>query len=146
MNMNTQLTTNNECIFCKIARGEIPVIKVYEDENTLAFLDISPITKGHALIIPKKHVENMYTLDETTRNELFATTQKIAIAIKKGVEADGVNIGMNNEQAAGQAVFHAHVHIIPRHNNDGLRSWPGGTYATGQAETIARRIQEQIQK
>ncbi len=114
---------DSNCIFCKIVAGEIPATKVYEDELTFAFLDINPVNLGHTLVIPKKHLVNLYELEEASRNALLATAQKVAKAIKSELKADGVNLGMNNDSAAGQIIFHAHLHVIPRFNNDGLVHW-----------------------
>src|SRR3989344_662416 len=120
-----------DCIFCKIVKGEIPSCKIYEDSDTLAFLDIAPVNPGHTLVIPKEHFENLYTLPDETLAGLILTAKKIAQAIKKGIGADGVNIGMNNEKSGGQVIFHAHLHIIPRIEGDGLKLWPQKSYKEG---------------
>ena len=104
-----------DCLFCKIISGEIPSAKVYEDEYSFAFLDINPINPGHTLLVPKRHFANLYETSDETLKELTPIIKKLAIAVKKAVSADGINIGMNNDPAAGQLVFHAHFHIIPRH-------------------------------
>ena len=121
----------NECVFCKIAQGEIPAgaDKIYEDENFIAFLDIKPNNPGHTLIIPKTHYKNLYELPDEVLSEMAPLIKKLANAVKKGINADGINIIMNNDSAAGQIVPHAHLHIIPRFANDGLRHWPGKPYA-----------------
>ena len=106
------------CIFCKIAKGEIKSQKVYEDEETLAFLDINPVNKGHVLVIPKDHYENIFDIPKDKLTKIIEVVQKIAIAIKK-MGADGVNIVSNNGKAADQHVFHLHIHVIPRYYNDG---------------------------
>jgi histidine triad (HIT) family protein len=113
----------NDCIFCKIANKEIPAEIIYEDEQVLSFLDIKGLNPGHSLIIPKAHFQDIYALDEITASHLFSVAPKIARAIKRATHADGINIGMNNESAAGQVVFHAHVHVIPRYTNDGYHHW-----------------------
>lgn len=133
------------CIFCKIVKGEIPAYKVYEDKETLAFLDINPVHEGHTLVIPKDHFENIYTLPQETLARLTLTTQKVAIAVKNGVEASGINIVMNNEHDAGQIVFHAHVHIIPRIQNDGLAHWPQKPYEPGVGSTIQKKIKDALE-
>lgn len=135
------MTHDTDCIFCKIIDGEIPAHKVYEDDFTFAFLDINPNNHGHTLVIPKDHFENIYGLPDETLCRLMITVKKIALAVKNGMDADGVNIGMNNESAAGQLVNHAHVHIIPRFVNDGLIHWAAKTYLPGEAETAAKKIQ-----
>ena len=114
-----------DCIFCKIVKGEIPSYKVYEDDDWFAFLDISPINLGHTLLVPKKHFRNLFDLPNNLLIKLGPVVQKLAMAIKDGVKADGLNLGMNNEPAAGQLVFHAHVHLMPRFTNDGFVNWHG---------------------
>nr|MBP9851547.1 HIT family protein [Candidatus Paceibacterota bacterium] len=108
-----------DCIFCKIIRGEIPSDKVYEDENVFVFLDINPVNKGHTLIIPKKHSTNVYDIEAEDLSNVIKTAQKIAITLKQVLNMDGVNIHMNNEKSGGQAVFHTHIHVIPRYADDG---------------------------
>ena len=115
--------TNN--IFAKILRGEIPCTKVYEDEHTIAFMDIMPQADGHTLIVPKNPSVNMLDADAQTFGPLFATVQKIARAVKKGMGADGIVITQFNEAAAGQTVFHLHVHVIPRWEGVPLRKHSG---------------------
>ncbi len=113
------------CIFCKIVKGEIPSKKVFEDEHTLAFLDINPMSTGHTLVIPKKHAENVFEIDEKELAHVHAIAKKIAIQ-RKNEGAEGVNILQTNGAVAGQSVFHLHVHVIPRKTGDGLRFWPEG--------------------
>lgn len=103
-----------ECIFCKIAMGEISSQKVYEDENFLAFLDINPRNPGHTLVIPKKHYETILEIPDSEAGELFKVVKRIAIAVKKAMQADGISIGQSNERAAGQVIPHVHFHVIPR--------------------------------
>lgn len=131
-----------DCIFCKIAKGEIPADIIYEDENCLAFLDITPINPGHVLLIPKKHYENLYDLPDEILTQLAPIIKKLAIAIKKGVQAEGINIGMNNERPAGQLVSHAHFHIMPRFSNDGFHHWRGQPYKEGESSKIASKIKK----
>ncbi|MGT2930240.1 HIT family protein [Streptococcus dentasini] len=107
----------DKCIFCQIIAGEIPSSKIYEDDKVLAFLDISQTTKGHTLVIPKKHVRNMLDMSEQVATDLFKRLPKLARAVKTATGAKGLNILNNNEEIAGQSVFHAHVHIIPRYSN-----------------------------
>ena len=115
--------TNN--IFAKILRGEIPCTKVYEDEHTIAFMDIMPQADGHTLVVPKAASVNMLDAEPATFGPLFATVQKIARAVKKGMGADGIVITQFNEAAAGQTVFHLHVHVIPRWEGVPLRKHSG---------------------
>jgi histidine triad (HIT) family protein len=131
------------CIFCKIVRGDIPAVKVYEDGETLAFMDIHPNHKGHVLVVPKDHVENIYGIPAETAARLMVAVQKLSVAIKNAVDADGINISMNNESAAGQIIWHAHMHIIPRYNEDG--GYVGTyTYIAGEMEEIAEKVKAEL--
>lgn len=137
----------NDCVFCKIAQKEIPAGagKLYEDENFIAFLDINPVNFGHSLLIPKKHYKNLYELPDEVLSEIAPLIKKMAIAVKYGVNADGINIIMNNDSAAGQIVPHSHFHIIPRFADDGLRHWPGKSYADKEeAAKIAEKIKSSL--
>ncbi|WP_019791526.1 HIT family protein [Streptococcus sobrinus] len=107
----------SDCIFCKILAGEIPSSKIYEDDKVLAFLDISQTTKGHTLVIPKEHVRNMLEMSDQTAADIFARLPKLARAVKAATGAKGLNILNNNEEIAGQTIFHAHIHIIPRYSD-----------------------------
>lgn len=109
-----------DCIFCKILNNEIPSYTIYEDENVLAFLDITQGTKGHTLIIPKKHVKNIYELDEETASNIFRVVPKIAKALKSAFNPIGLNIINNNDKPL-QSVFHFHIHLIPRYEDDGMK-------------------------
>lgn len=129
-----------DSIFAKVIRREIPAEIVYEDDETLAFLDIAPTSPGHTLVIPKKYVRNIFDTDDETLAAVMRTIRKIAPAIKTAVGADGLNIHSNHESAAGQIVFHLHFHLIPRFENDALAMWPHKTYGEGEAETVARKI------
>jgi histidine triad (HIT) family protein len=113
------------CIFCKIINKEIPSYKIFENPDFFAFLDINPINLGHILLIPKTHYRNLLDMPTGLLEKLGPVLQKLALAVKEGVKADGINIGWNNESAAGQLVDHAHLHIIPRFNGDGFESWHG---------------------
>lgn len=105
----------SDCIFCKIVNGDIPAAKVYENEHVLAFLDISQVTKGHTLVIPKVHKENLFELTPETSKNLFESVPEIANALKKEYKPLGLNLVNNNGEHAGQTVFHFHVHLIPRY-------------------------------
>ena len=127
------------CIFCKIVKKELPCVKIYEDSNTLAFLDISPVNFGHTLVIPKKHFRNALDTPDKVISKLFKIGKKIAKALRKN-GAHGINISMNNEEASGQSVFHTHMHIIPRFLNDGHKGWNNKKYKKGEADKIAQKI------
>lgn len=128
------------CLFCKIARGEIPAEKVYEDDSVFAFLDIHPINPGHTLVIPKAHATNIYEIGSKDFSRVMDVVRRLAPIIKKGTDADGINIGMNNDAAAGQAVFHAHVHIIPRYSGDGHEHWHGAEYPDGRMMELGAKL------
>ncbi|MDK2921365.1 MAG: histidine triad family protein [Desulfonauticus sp.] len=130
-----------KCIFCEIVAGNIPCTKIYESENILAFLDIAPVNPGHTLVIPKQHYPTLLDLPPALGQELLEALQKVAKAIKEGLQADGINLGMNNYRAAGQLVFHAHFHLIPRYEKDGLTLWPQQKY---ESETKMQEIAQQI--
>jgi histidine triad (HIT) family protein len=110
----------NDCLFCKIAKGEIPSKKVYEDRDVIAFLDINPATPGHTLVVPKKHAEDMTTADEKDLEKTIAVVKKIVARQKERLGAQGVNVMQNNGHAAGQLVAHLHFHVIPRFANDNV--------------------------
>jgi len=136
-----------EDIFLKIIKGEMPSHKIYEDETIFAFLDINPHNKGHTLVVPKKQYRNILDIPEETLCDMIRTVKKIVPAIKEAVGADGINIGMNNERAAGQEVFHAHMHIVPRFEKDGVYKRPRLlAYEEGEMEKIARQIREAMSK
>ncbi len=133
---------DSNCLFCKIIKGEIPSIKVYENDDVFSFLDIHPVNPGHTLVIPKNHFANIHDTPEEKFGTLMIGAKKIATAVKEGLRADGINIGMNNEPAAGQLVFHAHIHVIPRFASDGFQHWKGRkNYKDGEAEETAQKIQ-----
>lgn len=131
----------NDCVFCKIVRGDLPAYKVFEDEKTLAFLDIHPINPGHTLVIPK--AEDTRNIFDVSPEDWIATTEtarKVAHAVERAARADGVNILMNNRSNAGQVVDHPHIHVIPRFKGDGLPPWPHRAYTEGEAEPLADKI------
>lgn len=132
------------CIFCKIIKGEAPCTKLYEDEKTFAFLDISPVNPGHTLVIPKEHYQDILEAPEEVLEALIRTTKKLSAAILKGTNSDGLNIAISNRKAAGQAVFHLHVHIIPRLKNDGLKLFPSKKYSNGEAGGIQKAIKKEL--
>ncbi|MBI5003766.1 HIT family protein [Candidatus Kaiserbacteria bacterium] len=131
---------DKDCIFCKIVRGEIPSFKVYEDDDTLAFLDIHPVASGHTLVVPKVHATNIFDISSESWTAVSETTRKVAVAIERALEADGVNLMMNNREHAGQVVEHPHMHLIPRFKGDGLKLWPHGAYKEGEAENVQEKI------
>ena len=133
-----------DCIFCKIIRGELPSQKLYEDERTVAFLDIRPVNAGHTLVVPKAHSQNIFDIKPEDWAAVAGVTRVLALAIEKGTGADGVNIAMNNREHAGQVVHHPHVHIIPRFKDDGLKLMPQREYKTNEAEETAEKIRAEV--
>jgi len=115
--------TNN--IFAKILKGEIPSVRVYEDEHTVALMDVMPQSPGHTLVLPKSPSRNLLDADPTALQHLIATVQKVAVAVQEAFDADGVYIAQFNEPAAGQTVFHLHFHVIPRHEGIALKPHSG---------------------
>ena len=126
---------HDDCLFCKIVRGEIPATVIAEDERTIAFMDISPATRGHALVIPRAHVRDLHAIDLADLQAVAATAQRVAARAVERLGADGVNLLNSNGAAAWQSVFHFHVHVIPRYAGDPLRlPW---TPASGDMDDIA---------
>ena len=113
-----------DCIFCKIVKGEIPALKVYEDASVLAFLDITPISLGHTLVVPKAHYRDLTELPDDVLGPLFSAVKKVAKAAVEATGADAFNTGINTGPEAGQVVMHMHVHVMPRTQGDGLQHWP----------------------
>ena len=124
------------CIFCKIANGEIPSTTLYEDEDFRVILDLGPATRGHALLLPKNHFANLFELDDETAHKAILVAKKMAGKMKDALGADGFNLVQNNGEAAGQTVFHFHMHLIPRYENDnaGILWEPGETTPEDMAE------------
>lgn len=131
-------------IFAKIIAGEIPCIKIYEDADTFAFLDIQPNAIGHTLVVPKVRYENIHELPDEIASAMFRTVKKIAGATKTALNSDGTKIIMNNGSASGQVVFHAHIHIIPRFEGDKFRSGEHLKYKDGEAGAVAAKIRAEI--
>ncbi len=138
---------DQDCLFCKIVAGEIPSYKIFEDDDFMAITDIQPVNLGHALLIPKAHYKNLFDLPDRLLGGLGVHLQKLALAIKTATAADGINLGMNNETAAGQLIFHAHFHIIPRFTGDGFEHWHGQTKPTPEDLTaITEKIKSNFTK
>jgi len=139
---------HDDCLFCSIIDGKLPAAKVYEDDHVYAFLDISQVTEGHTLVVPKAHVQDIYEMPEEIASNLFSPVPKIASAIKKAYKASGINILNNNEVAAGQSVFHIHLHLLPRYgNDDGFDvKWitRNNQFTTEELQNIAKKISDEI--
>lgn len=140
----------SDCIFCKIVKGEIPAAKVFENEHVMAFLDISQVTKGHTLVIPKVHTDNIFDMDPLTARHLFEVVPQISNAIKADLSPAGMNLLSNAGEAAGQEVFHFHLHLIPRYGNgDGFGAvWKShqSEYTFEELQRIAQGIEKQVGK
>ncbi len=129
------------CIFCKIAAGEIPSTTIYEDEDFRVILDIEPASKGHALILPKEHYANLYELDDVLASKVLVLAKKLTTTLKEVLGCDGYNIVQNNGEAAGQTVFHFHMHLIPRYKDDTVKiGWKPGTLTDETKEEIVSKL------
>jgi len=136
-----------DCIFCKIIKGQETAIVVYEDKSSIAFLDKHPLNPGHTLVVPRKHYAFMHEMPEEEVGELFVSVAKVMKGVRNASKADGINIGQSNGRAASQEVFHIHVHIIPRfsHDSQGGLSFPERkNMAHGDKETIGDQIRKAI--
>ena len=129
---------DNNCIFCRIANGEIPSATLYEDDEFRVILDLNPAAKGHALILPKEHYANLFELPEETASKAICVAKKISEKLFTGLHAAGLNLVQNNGEVAGQTVFHFHMHLIPRYENDsaGLSLNPGTLTDADKAEIL----------
>lgn len=131
----------NDCIFCKIANGEIPSKTLYEDNDFRVILDLGPATRGHALILPKNHAANLYELPDETASQVLVLAKKMAGRMRDKLCCDGMNIVQNNGEAAGQTVMHFHLHLIPRYENDGQKIlWSPKEVSQDELEAIKNQI------
>jgi len=132
---------SKDCIFCRIAAGEIPAAKIYEDDLVFAFMDIAPINKGHVLVIPKEHHESSSTIPEEVAGRMFRVASRIGVALRRKLDYDAFNLHLADGTAAGQVVMHAHLHVVPRGVEDGFRwNWRQLSYGDGEAAAIAAEI------
>lgn len=137
--------SETNCIFCKLALGELSSATIYEDELFRVILDISPAVKGHALLLPKRHIKNLFDLDGKESELALDVIRKVSTAIKKTLNCDGINVLQNNGAAAGQSVLHLHFHIIPRYDNDNLTiPWRLLSYSEGEANQIAEKMKQAL--
>ena len=127
------------CVFCKIIKKELPADFVYENDKIVAFMDLHPCNPGHVLVVPKEHHEDLLDTPDEVLADIMSRTKKIAPAVVKAVGAEGFNSVFNTKKAAGQVIFHTHMHIIPRFTDDGLKHWP-------EKETTAEKLKEQAEK
>ncbi|MCD8053628.1 MAG: HIT family protein [Lachnospiraceae bacterium] len=134
------------CIFCRIANGAIPSATIYEDETFRVILDMGPANPGHALILPKEHFADVTALDEMVAAKALPLGAKIGAAMKEALGCDGFNLVQNNGEAAGQTVFHFHMHVIPRYAADpAMVSWTPGSYAEGEMDAVAEKLRAALQ-
>lgn len=134
----------DDCIFCKIANGEIPSKTIYEDEEFRIILDLGPAAKGHSLIILREHVENLYQISDETASHAMMLARKMAYVLKDKLNCDGLNLLQNNGSAAGQTVMHFHMHLIPRYEGDGqIIGWKPGEPTQEELEAIRKEIVDQ---
>lgn len=135
----------DNCIFCKIAAGEIPSYTIYEDNDFKAFMDISPASKGHTILIPKVHADNLFELDETVASKLLPVAARIAKALKAELHCEGLNLLQNNGEIAGQTVFHFHMHIIPRYEVDKVVvKWVEDKYEGEPLDQLSEKIKKHL--
>lgn len=135
----------DDCIFCKIANGEIPSATVYEDSICRVILDVNPANKGHALIIPKEHFDNIYSMDAETAAKIFTIATEVAKAQKAELNPDGLNILQNNGEVAGQTVFHFHMHLVPRYIKDNVTmTWIPGKADTEELSALSKALRKRI--
>jgi histidine triad (HIT) family protein len=135
-----------DCIFCRIAAGELPSVRVLETPTALAFLDIAPVNYGHTLVIPKAHYPGLLDLPDTLWQEMGRVCRRVAQALRATLYAQGFNLQMNNFEAAGQVVFHAHLHVIPRYFTDGLQLFPQESYKPGDMEKTGEQLRRMLEK
>ena len=135
----------SDCVFCKIVAGQIPCTRVYEDEHTVAFMDLGHVNPGHTLVAVKKHAANLYELDEAQAAAVARATVKISKAIRAAFQPEGLSVYQANGKPAGQTVFHYHVHLLPRHAGDGMELvWPVKNPAREKLEAYAEKIREKL--
>jgi histidine triad (HIT) family protein len=135
----------SDCVFCKIVEGQIPSAKVHEDGLTLAFMDIGQVNPGHVLVAVKPHVENIYGLDDALAAAVFQTVARVARAVRKAYAPEGVTLYQANGPAAGQTVYHFHLHLVPRYDKDGMHLiWPAKNPPREQLEADAAKIRNAL--
>ena len=133
----------DDCIFCKIANGEIPSSTIYEDEDFRIFLDLNPAARGHALLVPKEHFNDLFEMNDELCQKAMALAKKLAGRMKEALGCDGFNLVQNNGAAAGQTIFHFHLHLIPRYENDGITiQYKPMELTDEQIETMRKKLEQ----
>ncbi len=131
----------NACVFCKIIAGQIPSLRVFENEHCVAFLDIGPLASGHTLLVPRVHVESLWDFDPSVAASVVSRLPELSRAIMQATGAGGLNVLQSNGRVAGQVVPHVHFHLIPRQEGDSLGfRWPARSYGAGEAEAVQQKI------
>ena len=135
---------DSDCIFCKLANGVFPTNFIYEDEDFKVILDANPATKGHSLILPKKHFKNLLDADEEVLKKALPLAKKLSNKLIEVLKCDGVNVLQNNNEAAGQAVFHLHIHLIPRYKDqkEHILSWKANKFSDDEMKNIAESLKK----
>jgi histidine triad (HIT) family protein len=135
----------NDCIFCKIVDGQAPAVVVYEDENTIAFMDLGQVNPGHVIVAVKPHIQDIYTLTDELAASFFQTAARIARAVKKTMQPEGVTLLQANEAVGFQTVFHLHLHVLPRHTDDGVTlTWPAKNPAREELDRLGKQVKAAI--
>lgn len=134
----------SDCIFCRIIAGEIPCDKLYEDETTMAFVDITPVNLGHALVVPKSHHDNLLVTPDESCADIMRTVRRVAKATLAVTGAQAFNLGVNTGAEAGQVVMHTHFHVMPRHAGDGLTHWPKKTLTREEMAETAAKVRAEL--
>lgn len=141
----TDTHSADNCVFCRIARGELPASKVFEDEHTLAIMDIQSVNPGHMLVLVKPHRANIYALEDELAGAVFRTAARMARAAKKAVGCEGVTLLQANEKAGAQTVFHFHIHVLPRYKGDELLPfWPATAPTREALDEMAARLRDAL--
>ncbi|UCG34145.1 MAG: HIT family protein [Phycisphaerales bacterium] len=140
------MTETTDCVFCKIAAGQIPSHRLFEDADCFSFLDISPLAEGHTLLVPKRHFQSLADVPEDLLGRTFMALPRLVRAVTAATEAEGCNVLVNDGRVAGQVVPHVHIHVIPRLKGDSLGyRWNTGAYPEGRAEELCARIGQGLQ-
>ncbi len=143
--MTSSIPHDADCIFCKIIAGDIPAVKLLDNDFALAFMDIGPVAPGHALLIPKYHCESIGDLPAEVAAEVLKHLPELVSAVRRATQAEGVNVLQNNGRVAGQLVPHVHFHIIPRLPGDAFHfNWPAGKYPEGKLDELAEKIRLEL--
>lgn len=134
-----------DCLFCRIIAGDVPALRVYEDDQVIAFLDIFPVQPGHTLVVPKAHHKTCMEMPDALMGDWMRAVKRVAQGLEESLSCDGINLLQNNHAAAGQVIPHVHMHVIPRWKGDGFTHWPSKELPRGELEAVADRVRLAIQ-